>query len=118
MASKRQKIADKDRYSIIVPNFKQCMVCGSTERICIHEVFYGSSNRLKSIEDGCCIPLCFEHHQGTNGVHNNKILDLRFKKQAEKIWIKTYCDESLTPSEKIDQFVNRYNINYLDEDEI
>jgi len=116
MASKRQKIADKDRYSIVVPNFKSCYFCGGTNRICIHEVFYGSSNRLKSIEDGCCVPLCYEHHQGTHGVHNFKPMDLGLKKQVEMIWIKTYCDPSLSPEEKIEAFIKRFGINYLDKE--
>lgn len=38
MANKRQKIADKDRYSIIVPNFKSCMVCGSTNQNFINKL--------------------------------------------------------------------------------
>ena len=118
MASKNQKISDKDRYSIIVPNFKTCYVCGSSNRICIHECFYGVANRQKSIEDGLCIPLCYEHHQGSSGVHFNKQLDEKIKKQAEKIWIKTYCDESLSKDEKIGLFISRYGVNYLDEDEI
>lgn len=118
MASKRQKIADKDRYSIIVPDFKHCMVCGTSQGICIHEVFFGVSARMKSIEDGCCVPLCRNCHQGTNGVHNNRTLDLALKKQAEKIWIKTYCEPELSPEEKIKKFVLRFGMNYLDSDEI
>ena len=116
--NKRQKIAEKDRYSIIVPNLNRCMVCGTTERVCIHEVFFGSSNRVKSINDGLCVPLCFPHHQGTYGVHNNKALDTKLKKQAEKMWIKTYCDPELSSEEKIEAFIKRFNINVLDEDEL
>ena len=111
MSSKRQKIKDEDRYSIIVPNFKTCMICGSTSRICIHEVLYGTANRQKSIEDGLCVPLCFEHHQGNTGVHNNKVLDLKLKQQAEKIWIMTYCDSE---ENGIEKFIKRYGKNYLD----
>ena len=118
MASKKQKIADKDRYSIIVPNFKTCYVCGLSNRICIHECFYGVANRQKSINDGLCVPLCYEHHQGSNGIHYNKALDDKVKKQAEKIWIKTYCNEDLTPEEKIEQFIKRYGQNYLNEEDL
>ena len=82
----------EDRYSIIVPNFKHCYVCGTDKDIHIHEVFFGSANRKKSIEDGLCVPLCGAHHNLSNmGVHFNKQLDEKLKKQAEKIWIKTYC---------------------------
>ena len=118
MASKFQKIPDKNRYSIVVPNFKSCYICGSSNGVCIHEVFYGNTNRAKSINDGCCIPLCYEHHQGKNGVHNNKLLDEKIKKQVEKIWIKTYCDETLSPNDKIENFIDRFGINYLDSNDV
>ena len=102
----------EDRYSIIVPNFKRCYVCGTDKDIHIHEVFYGSANRKKSIADGCCVPLCGMHHNlSSAGVHFNKALDLRIKQQAEKIWIKTYCTSE---DDGIEEFIKRYGRNYLD----
>ena len=113
MASKRQKIADKDRYSIIVPDFKNCYVCGTDRDIHLHEVFYGSANRQKSISDGLVIPLCGPHHNLSNaGVHFNKALDLKLKQRAEKIWIRTYCDSE---EDGIEKFISKYGRNYLDE---
>ena len=119
MSGKRDKIKDSERTSIVVPDFKHCYVCGTDRDIHLHEVFYGSSNRKKSKEDGCVIPLCGIHHNlSSQGIHYNKILDEKVKKQVEKIWIKTYCDNSLSPEDKIEQFIKRYGINYLDEDEL
>ena len=109
----------KDRYTILVPDFNSCYVCASTEKINIHEVFFGRANRQKSIEDGMCIPLCpYHHNMSNNGIHFNKQLDNYVKKQAEKIWIINYCDPSLTNEEKIQKFIDRYGINYLEEEEI
>lgn len=112
MSSKRQKISDKDRYSILVPDLKHCYVCGTDNDIHLHEVFFGTANRQKSIEDGCVVPLCGAHHNLSNaGVHFNKTLDNRLKQQAEKIWIKTYCDSE---DNGIEKFVKRFGRNYLD----
>lgn len=107
-----------ERYTILVPDFKTCFVCGTSENIHIHEVFFGS-NRDKSIADGLCLPLCGYHHNlSKDGIHFNKQLDNYVKKQSEKIWIEHYCDNSLTKEEKIQKFRDRYGINYLDEEEL
>ena len=60
-----------------------CEVCGrpATE---IHHVFEGNgrrkqTERLETIKD-----LCYECHRGNNGVHFNKELDLKLKKQAQR----------------------------------
>ena len=115
MSGKKDKVADKDRFSIITPDLTHCCVCGTSDRICLHEVFFGTSNRKKSKEDGMVIPLCFEHHQGTFGVHNNKQLDDKFKQQAEKVWLVYYTDEEDTYEEKVSKFIKRFGRNYLDE---
>ena len=108
-----------ERYTILVPDFKTCFVCGSSGDIHIHEVFYGRANRIKSIQDGMCVPLCPAHHNMSNqGIHFNKQLDNYVKKQAEKIWVEHYCNSSLTKEEKIQKFIDRYGVNYLDEEEL
>lgn len=98
--------------SIIQKN-KCCYVCGTTDSLHRHHVFYGSANRKKSEEDGCWIYLCPAHHNMSNaGIHFNKKLDEKVKKQAEKIWIETYFpDES--EEEQIEAFIRRYGRNYL-----
>ena len=73
------------RYSIITDDLEHCIECGRTN-INKHEVFFGTANRQKSIEDGCVVPLCGLHHNLSNaGVHFNKALDNRIKQQAEKV---------------------------------
>lgn len=115
MASKKDKVKDKDRFSILVPSLDRCSLCGSTDRVAIHEVFYGSNgNRSKSKEDGMCIPLCASHHNMSNfSVHFNKDLDLKVKQNAEKIWIETYTDKELDYDSRIQKFIDRYGRNYL-----
>jgi len=114
MAGKNDKIKDKDRFSILVPKLDTCFICGTSSRICLHEVFHGTANRKKSKEDGLIIPLCFDHHQGTFGVHNNSKLDSKFKHDAEICWIHEYANDCNSPEEKINKFIDRYGKNFID----
>ena len=94
-----------NRYSILQSK-KQCYVCGNTN-IHTHEVYYGTKNRNKSIEDGCCVYLCFKHHNMSNeGIHFNKELDLKVKQSMERRWLEVY-------NKTIDDFIKRYGRNYL-----
>jgi len=95
---------------------KVCYVCGTARDLHYHHIFYGSANRKKSDEDLMGVWLCGPHHNLSNaGVHFNKKLDEVIKKQAEKIWIKTYCTSE---QDGIEEFVKRYHINYLDPEEL
>ena len=118
MAGKKDKIKDSERYSILVANLDRCFFCGSKDRVALHEIFFGTANRSKSKEDGLIVPLCWNHHNGSNlGVHFNNALDLRLKKQGEKIWIKNYTDKNDPIDDKIEKFIKRYGKNYLDEED-
>lgn len=103
----------------LLQNKKGCYVCGATENLHYHHIFEGMANRRKSDEDSMGVYLCGPHHNlSSMGIHYNKALDDKVKKQAEKIWIKTYCDKDLTPEEKIEQFIKRYGQNYLNEEDL
>lgn len=94
------------RYSILQDK-KQCYVCGTSNNINTHEVYYGVRNRQKSIEDGCCVYLCGRHHnQSKAGVHFNHQLDMELKKKMEQQWLKHY-------DKTIDDFIKRFGKNYL-----
>lgn len=56
-----------------------CVVCGSPW-IQHHHVAGGTANRRKSDRLGYIIPLCAEHHTGSNGIHRNRELDLYWKR--------------------------------------
>ena len=93
------------RYSII-QNEKKCIVCGTTQNIHIHEVFFGK-NRQISIKDGLCVYLCGRHHNQSNeGVHFNHELDIKLKQIAERNWLEHY-------DKTIDDFISRYGKNWL-----
>lgn len=80
------------RYSIIHDmDDHTCLICGAKYNTHIHEVYYGTANRRKSIEYGLCVRLCPRHHNGGNeGVHFNKALDDKLKKHVQNIAMQHY----------------------------
>lgn len=87
---------------------KECYICGSKSNLHLHHIMFGR-NRKVSDEDGLTVFLCYEHHEGTNGVHgkNGHELDLKLKEIAEKRWCEFY-------NKTTDQFIKRYGKNYLE----
>lgn len=72
-----------------------------------HEVFYGTANRKKSIEDGLVIFLSPElHNMSDRGIHFNREFDILVKECAECAWLDYY-------GKTLSEFINRYGKNYL-----
>lgn len=94
------------RHSII-QNEKKCFICGRINALHCHHILFGKS-RKKSDKDGLMVYLCYEHHEGTNGVHgkNGHSLDITLKKIAEKRWCEYY-------GKTIDDFIKEYGRNFL-----
>lgn len=92
--------------SIIQTN-KKCIECGSVFNLHLHHVFFGK-NRKNSDDDGLVVWLCYEHHEGTNGVHgkNGHELDIKLKRIAESVWCDYYGKTK-------QDFLDRYHKNYL-----
>lgn len=75
--------------SIIQEDTDCCYVCGryGTE---IHHIFFGNPNRKLSDRYGLVIGLCYEHHRGKTGVHQNRELDLKMKRVGQRAFIDHY----------------------------
>ena len=72
-----------------------------------HEVFFGTRNRQKSIDDGLVVYLTPELHNMSNkGVHFNKEFRDKMQQEAQRRWMQYY-------NKSIDDFRNRYGKNYL-----
>lgn len=72
-----------------------------------HEVFFGTRNRQKSIDDGLVVFLTPEMHNMSNkGVHYNKEFRDMMQKEAQKIWMMYY-------NKSTEDFIKRYGKNYL-----
>ena len=77
--------------SVIQEDTDYCYICGryGTE---IHHVFFGTANRKLSDKYGMTVGLCYNHHRGNNGVHQNREFDLMLKRKAQELFIKEYPD--------------------------
>lgn len=96
--------ADKMRFSIITNDLDHCIICGA-KKDNLHEVFYGSYRHL-SIKYGLVIPLCLKHHtMGKFAIHNDRELDLYYKRLAQTIFMSRYSYEL---------FIKEFKINYLE----
>lgn len=60
----------------------KCIICRSPY-IHIHHILFGNANRALATKYGLFLPLCYEHHEGNNGVHHNKELDDKLKHLAK-----------------------------------
>jgi hypothetical protein len=56
----------------------------------LHECMFGTGNRQLSIKYGLQKRLCQEHHQGTNGPHQNREYDLQLKREAQVKFIEQH----------------------------
>ena len=91
----------------IIQNNKKCYVCGNSNNLHYHHIMFGK-NRNKADKDGLTVYLCYNHHEGTNGVHgkNGHELDIKLKQIAEEIWLKHN-------NKTINDFIIRYGRNWL-----
>lgn len=88
-------------------DFPACKVCHTTQNLHRHHIFFGTANRSLSEADGLTCYLCYKHHNGSEyGVHFNKKLDLKLKKEAETKWLEYYAKTK-------DDFIKRYGKNYI-----
>lgn len=91
----------------IIQTRDECWECHTTIGLHRHEVFYGTANRCKSLQDGLTVKLCGYHHNlSQEGVHFNKELDLKLKRLGQIVWEEYY-------KKSTDDFINRYGKNYL-----
>lgn len=91
---------------------RKCSVCGQGEiwndPFDLHHVF-GGANRKNSEREGLVVYLhhfaC--HESGPNAVHNNREIDLKLKRAAEKAWLK--ANEGAT----VEDFMLIFGRNYI-----
>ena len=84
-------------YSILQTD-ERCYICGSTRNLELHHVMSGSNRKL-STRYGLVLWLCYDHHRGKIGVHNDYIMKERLEKDAQRafealhghgLWMKTF----------------------------
>lgn len=89
---KLQKL-EKSRFSILTNNLEQCYICGNRKND-LHEI-YGGSNRKKSMQWGCVIPICRKCHQlwDVDKYLRQKYYDLCRDKFVELYGFKKFMEE-------------------------
>lgn len=76
----------------IISNERRCVVCGTTNALHVHHIFFGPNRKL-SDKYGCWVYLCYPHHNGSNeGVHFNRKLDLELKDRCQRRFEEVYPD--------------------------
>lgn len=94
------------RFSLLTDDMTTCYISGTKKDIQIHEVFFGTANRKKSILYGCCVPLTAVLHNSSNkGVHLDKALDMRLKREMQVAFENKYSH---------DKFMEVFHKNYLE----
>lgn len=68
--------------SSLVEDMSVCVVC-KRPREQIHHVLR-AYNRHHSEEYAYLLPLCAEHHTGNTGIHNDKQMDIYWRRKAQE----------------------------------
>lgn len=73
---------------------RKCYICGATENLHRHHVFFGTANRKNSEKYGMVVDLCCPHHNGSNySVHLNHELDVWLKREFQRKFEEEYSRE-------------------------
>jgi hypothetical protein len=64
---------------------KECYICKSVNNLHFHHIYFGKKRKI-SDKNGFTCYLCYDHHEGTNGVHglNGHNLDMYLKKTCQE----------------------------------
>lgn len=95
-----------------------CFVCGKVCGTHYHHIFFGK-NRKISDQQGLTVYLCYECHEGTNGVHgkNGSKLDYSLKEMAQEAWElkykETYPYKNHADDAAREAFIRLIGRNYL-----
>ncbi len=85
----------------------ECYVCGKCGYVERHHILGGRNRKKCNRYPLLIVPLCPEHHRGTNGVHgkNGHELDFQLKQKAQAIFEKHYGTRK--------QFLNTFGRLYI-----
>jgi hypothetical protein len=84
---------------------KECFVCNKKTGLHLHHIYYGK-NRNISDKNGFVCYLCFEHHEGTDGVHGKNGNDLN-------LYLKQICQKTYEMEHSREEFIRLMGKSYL-----
>ena len=93
----------------IIQDKKKCFICSKTFGLHDHHIYFGTARRSISEKNGFKVWLCYDHHEGTNGVHgiNGHKLDK---------YLKQICQKKYEENHSREDFIKLMNKNYIEED--
>ncbi len=79
----------------IIQNKKKCYICSKQVGLHDHHIYFGTGKRKISERNGFKVWLCYDHHEGTYGVHGTKghELDQLLKEECQKIYEQSHSRE-------------------------
>lgn len=90
--------------SIVQPEEKCCMMCGTTRNLELHHIFFGTANRKISDKHGFTVWLCNEHHRGRISPHRDRDIDRTLKRLCQVVYEREHTRE---------EFIELIGRNYL-----
>lgn len=90
----------------IIQNVKKCFVCSKRTNLHDHHIYFGTSRRKISEKNGLKVWLCYEHHEGTYGVHGKYGHDL-------DLLLKQTCQKKFEETHTRSEFITLIGKNYI-----
>lgn len=91
----------------ILQDRRECYITGAVDGLHKHHIYFGDPNRKISERNGFWVWLRWDWHNGENyGVHFNRDLDLRLKRECQEEFEKTHSRAD---------FIRLIGKNYLEE---
>lgn len=93
----------------ILQNRKRCFICSRTIGLHDHHIYFGTARRKISEKYGFKVWLCYEHHEGTYGVHGSKGNELNK-------YLKEVCQLKYEENHSRNEFRKIMGKSYIKED--
>lgn len=80
--------------SILQGDTRECYITGATDGLHRHHIYFGNPNRKISEANGLWVWLRLDWHNGAEyGVHFNRDLDLKLKRECQEKYEETHSRE-------------------------
>ena len=78
----------------VLQSKQECYITGDTQGLHKHHIYFGNPNRRISEENGFWVWLRYDWHNGAGyGVHFDRNLDLRFKRECQERYEESHSRE-------------------------
>lgn len=94
----------------ILQTKKECFICSKKTALHDHHIYFGTARRKISEKNGFKVWLCYDHHEGTFGVHGKKGYEL------DK-YLKRVCQLKYEETHTREEFIKLIGKSYLTGDE-